>query len=359
MKLSERLAQLFSKNATHLARIAIARDHVKDADYSDEPLESGKHYFRLWLTEMFLTKEVDWFRRWYPMAHSLVVLQFGDQQIEIPHIAGPSHLKDVDEAHLERFVTLDHPMTGLMPFNGGLVEVAVALLAMKGQDYIASVGKVLGDLSKLLIAPQLSGVLNIALPVASGIEDLLGGQSGEIHLGLNQSFTGKDGGGANVLRGGYFAVVRGREADYPAAQLWVVENRLRRGPTLSESTPLEGVTYMLFRIESQTNRDDFRSLKSIADPFKEALRYLAEGDEDKATDALRRTLLLVRTSPDLTRAHRSAVASALREEFDEAKREGLGAVSPGAVSLDEIVRRRAGSVDDALARAPSLQRLFG
>jgi hypothetical protein len=357
MKLSERLTQLFSKDATHLARIAIARDHVKDATYSDEPLESGKHYFRLWLTEMFLTKEVDWFRRWYPMAHSLVILQFGDQQIEIPHIAGPSHLKDVDEAHLERFIALDHAMTGLVPFNGGLVDIAVALLAMKGQDYSASIGKVLGDLSKLLVAPQLSSVLNIALPVASGIEDLLGGQSGEIHLGLSQSFTGKDGGGANVLRGGYFAVVRGREADYPAPELWVVENRLRQGTTLANSTPLEGVTYMLFRLESQTNRDDFRSLKSIADPFKEALKYLSEGDEAKATDALRRTLLLVRMSPDLTRAHRAAVSAALREEFDEAKKEGIGAVSLG-VDIDDVVRRRAGSVDEAHP-SPSLQQLFG
>lgn len=111
-------------------------------------------------------------------------------------------------------------------------------------------------------------------------------------------------------------------------------------------------------LRTQTNRDDFRSLNNIADPFKEALRYLSEGDEDRANDALRRTLLLVRTSPDLTRAHRAAVSGALREEFDEAKKEGLGAVSISDVSLDDIVRRRAVPVNEALERMPSLEHFF-
>ncbi len=59
------------------------------------------------------------------MAHSLVVFQFGDQKIKIPYVAGPSHIANLDEAHLERVISLNDPMTTLMPFDGGVMEIAV------------------------------------------------------------------------------------------------------------------------------------------------------------------------------------------------------------------------------------------
>jgi hypothetical protein len=357
MTLFDRLTQLFSKNAQKHVYAPIPRDHVADADYSDEPLVAGKHYFRLWLKEMFLEKEVDWFRTWIPMAHSLVVFQFGNQKLEIPHVAGPTHIKDLDEGHLQNVISLNHPMTSLMPFDGGVVEVVIALVGMKGKDFAAAVTKVLGDLSKLLMQPQLSSALSIALPVATGVQDLLGGESGQIHLGVHQSFTGKAGGGAS-LRGGYIAVIRGSEAEYPPKRLWVANGGLRIGDSLAGSQPLTGVTHMLLQLEGQTERDDYRSLTSISDAFEDCLKQLSEGAEDKAKDAFRQTLFLVKTSPDLTRAHRVTVAAALREEFEQARQDGLASVRSSERSLSEIIRRRAPNAQDVQLRDESLESLF-
>jgi hypothetical protein len=355
MTLFERLTQIFTKDATKYAHVLIPRDHVENPGYPELELEAGKHYFRLWLNEMFLKKEVDWFRSWHPVAHSLVVFQFGDQKIEIPHVAGPSHIANLDEGHLENVIQLDHAMTTLMPFDGGLVEVVVALVAMKGKDFVAAVTKVLGDLSKLLMAPQLSSSLSIAMPIASGIQDLLGGESGAIHLGIHQSFTGK-GGGGGILQNGYIAVVRGDPKVYSKERLWVKGNRLHMGDSLAKAELLTGVTHMLFRLEGQTERDDWRGLKTISDSFAEALKALSESDEDKAKDAFRRTLLLVRMSPDLTRSHRSLVASALKEEFEEARKQGFGAVPMSARSLEDVVKRRA--TPGALLSDVQLETLF-
>lgn len=352
--LFERLTGILTKNGPKHVCVNIPRDHVADPQYDDEPLVAGKHYFRLWLNEMYLEKEVDWFRTWIPVAHSLVLFQFGDQKIEIPHVAGPSHIKDLDESNLQRVINLHHPMTPLMPFDGGTVEVVVALVAMKGKDFVSAVTKVLGDLSNLLMAPQLSSALSIAMPVASGMQDLLGGESGQIHLGVHTTFSGQSGGAAR-LRAGHIAVIRGIERDYPPEKLWVKDGRLRFGDSLNGSVPLTGVTHLLLQLEGQTERDDWRALKSITDSFAECLKYLAEGEVEKAKDAMGRTLLLVRMSPDLTRAHRAAAAVALREEFEEARTNGLGAIPSGVGSLDEILKRRPSNSGD---EEPSLESLF-
>jgi hypothetical protein len=357
MSLFEILTGLFTKESAKYAYYAIDREHVSGSNYSDESLQAGKHYFRLWLAEMYLKKERNWFKDWHPVVHSLIRFQFGTQTVEIPHVAGANQLKEVTLNNLEKVISLNYPMTTLMPFNGGVVEVLSALIAMEGKNYVGSVIKVLGDLSGLLVVPQLSTALSIAAPIAAGVQDLLGGKNGELHLGLHQAFTCGDGGAE--LRPGFIAVLLGDEKDYPKNELWVHENRLRRGKTLQNTNPLTGVTYMLFRIASTTERDDWRGLSNIADAFRESLKYLAEGDSDKAQLGLKRALLLVLSSPDLTRADRARVAKALKEEFDEARSSGLSATQVAKRTFEDVVARRAISPNDALLEgAPTLQGLF-
>lgn len=353
MALLDRLMDLFSKETQKYVYTPIPRDHVHDPQYIDEPLEGGKHYFRLWLSEMFLEKEVDWFRTWHPMAHSLIVFQFGQQSIEIANVAGDAKLKGISQTDLQKIIQLNYNMTALMPFNGGVVELITALVAIKGGDTIASVIKVLGDLSNMLVVPQLSSALNLALPIASGVQDLIGGADGRIHLGVHQSLTGKAGGGANVLRPGYFAVIRGNEDEYPVGKLWVKNDQLRFGNTQETSIPLSGVTYMLFRIESRTERDDWKGLKDIQEAFDQALKSLG-GAEEAIKSAFARVMVMVMTSPDLTQADRTRVARALREEFEQARGAGLGAIPVEERSVESVVRRRGVRIEDALAEPLSL-----
>ena len=156
------------------------------------------------------------------------------------------------------------------------------------------------------------------------------------------------------MRPGYIAVIRGSQREYPPERLWIANDQLRIGATQESSEPLTGVTYMLFRIEARAERDDWTGLKDISDSFKEALKYLGESDEEKAKLAFNRAAMLARMSPDLTRADRGRVALALKEEFEEARNSGLGAVPTADRALEGIIGRRAISVDEALANEPSL-----
>ena len=332
-----------------------------DVNAQPVTLEAGKHYFRLWLSEMYLKNDVEWFQKWHPAVQSLVVFQFGSQKVEIPHIAGSLSLPDFKENNLEKVLHLNYPMTTLMPFNGGVVELAAGLLAMKGQNYLSSFIKVMGDFSKLLIVPQLSAALAIAEPVANGIQTLLNGaEDGRLALGLHQSFTGAGGGGANDLKSGYVAVIAGDETKIKREKLWVAGDRLRYGDSKEGSQPLTGYTYMLFRIEGRAERDDWSALNSIAEPFNKAIEALGEAETEKADSLLRTAIVTALQSPDLTRADRTRVVKAMKDAYDQAKKEiGLGAAPPEELKLDKAMQK-AMDVNTALTEpVPTLEEMFG
>ncbi len=358
MSLLDRLKKIFSDPAQKRAFIFLPASRIENADFTDDPLESGKHYFRLWLAEMFLEKQVDWFRTWFPMAHTLVSFQFGDQTLQIPCVAGASQLEGVTDANLDKLIPLNYRLTSLMPFNGGVVEIVAALVAMKGGDAVQSVVKVLGDLSKLLVVPQLSAALGIAGPVAGGVQDLLGGGSGQMRLGVHQSFVGAGGTGENFLRPGYFAVIDGASADYAEGEFWIRNSRLCRGTNMASARPFEQKSHLLFRIEVRIEKDDWTSLKNIQDAYQEALRFWSDEEPEKAELAIKRAIVLARTSPDLTRADRNRVAKAVREEYDQAKAGGMGAVPSGNTTLEKLMAARAISVESALEEEPTLEKLM-
>jgi hypothetical protein len=283
--------------------------------------------------------------------YSLVHFQFGSQEIDISNVAGELGLANVDAAHLERAIPLNYALTSLMPFNGGLVEVRTALLALQGQDYLKRFIKVVSNFASLLAVPQLSAILSIAAPVASGIEELLGASNGQMHLGLHQTFTHK-GGGPNELRPGYFLAVLTTEMEADPTTLWVVDDRLRQGDTIAESKPFTASAYMLFRIQKETVRDDWEGLTSIMEPFGEALRALGTGESVRADTLLRVAIAAAISSPDLTQADRRRVAMVMRQRFGDARDLGLGGVAVGASFRESI---ESIPVDQALAQgAPEI-----
>ncbi len=344
MSLRKTVTGLFKRNASRYLYVPIPAERVLGGQVDTEALVAGRDYFRLWLTEMSLKSDREWFKTWHPAVHSLVRFQFGTHNVDVPNIVGEQGLMGIDSAHLDRAVSLNYPLTALMPFSGGVVEVTAALLAMQGQDYLKRFINVLSDFAKLVAIPQLSAVLAVAGPVADGIDELLGGGDGEMHLGLHQSYVHR-GGGANELRPAYYAAVLATEAQVDPATLWVSHDRLRHGPTADRSVPFEGYAYLLLRVQKETDRDDWEGLTSIMTPFGAAISALGAGHREDADSYYRAALTATVKSPDLTQADRRRVAVELLRRFEEAKDLGLRAVStwpPFATSVATM------PVDEAL-----------
>lgn len=344
MTLRDTLIGAFRRNASRYLYVPVPPDHVSGGQPDTAALVEGRDYFRLWLTEMSLKRDRDWFKTWHPAVQSLVRFQFGTDVAEVPNIVGEQWLKNVDSAHLDRAIMLNYPLTSLMPFNGGVVELTAALLAMQGQDFVKRFIGVMTNFAALVAVPQLSAALALAGPVASGIEELFGSSDGEMHLGLHQAFT-HQGGGGSELRPGYLVAALATEAELDQDTLWVVNDRLRQGPSAAQSTLLTGYAFLLLRIQKETVRDDWEGLTAIMTPFNTAIASLGEGETERADAYYRTAIAAAISSSDLTQADRRRVAEVLKQRFAEAKDLGLGAAPAWSALADDIA---AIPVDEAL-----------
>ncbi|HET9897052.1 MAG TPA: hypothetical protein VFQ44_19125 [Streptosporangiaceae bacterium] len=345
MPLREIVTGLFVKDADRFIYAPIPPGQVVGGQADTGALVAGRDYFRIWLSEMSLRRDRAWFTTWHPAVHSLVSFQFGQQIIDLPNIAGQQRLDGVDPAHLNRSIQLNYKLTPLMPFSGGVVELDIALLAMKGEDYLKRFIGVLNNFAGLLAVPQLSAVLSVAAPVATGITELLGSTNGEMHLGLHQSYVQKDS-GQNELKPGYYAAVLATEKQVPPASLCVVNDRLRRGSVKGKNVPFDGYAYLLLRIQKETKRDDWEGLTSIMQPFGAAIAALGDGRPDVARTCYGTAIAEVIKSPDLTQADRQRVSRTLFKRFESARELGLGATATWPSFAKQIAEI---PVDEALA----------
>jgi hypothetical protein len=261
------------------------------------------------LVEMYLKKRVEWFQTWYPAVHSVVRFDFGTKRIEVPFIADAARLA-ISASGAEDIVARNFMLTPAVPFNGGTVDLDAGLVAIRGENYLADFVKILGNFAGVLAVPQLSAVLTVAQPLASGIQDLFGSVGQHLHLGLHESFSADD------LIPGYFGVLRASERDFDPGQLRVEREQLRYGPTRNESDPFQKCDYMLFRLETFEERDDWESLTDIYEPFQNARRALVDLEDDKARFYLRTAMVKALEAPELTTADRRRVVATLKERFE-------------------------------------------
>jgi hypothetical protein len=243
---------------------------------------------------------------------------------------------------LAEAVRLNYRLTELMPFNGGVVEIETALLALRGADYLGTAIRILQQFSGL-VSPPLGQAIALAENVASGTRDLLSATDGNVHLGFHQEFVAGGAGGA-VLRPGYIAVILAEPGQVNANELSVRDGQLLYQPAPNAAVDhLSGYDYMLLRIEGRKERDDWR-LKTIQDPLDMATDALCEEPPDEVKAAAYRTVALAATwrSPDLAKKDRRRVVQAIKAELAEVAEEGPKAVDvTGVRGLREIVLARA------------------
>jgi hypothetical protein len=324
----------WTENATHNIYAPIPKEQT-DETYDDAPLEPGGSYFRLWLSEMFLTKRVAWGKEWFPAVHGAVRLQFGGLSASFSRVAQPP------QDQLGEGVRLDYRLTELLPYNGGVVEIETALLGLKGADYLGAAIGVLQQFSNL-ISPPLGQTISLAQTLVTGTRDLLSATQGSVHLGFHQELVSAGGGGA-VLRPGYLAVILAEPGEISPDRLSVRGSRLlyRQAPG-QEPGNLTGYDYMLLRVEGRKERDDWR-LRDIQDPLSTAGQALLESPPNKVKADAYRTVALAAAwqSPDLAQLDRRRVVQAIKAELAELADEPAGAAGGAERTLGQIVSARA------------------
>jgi hypothetical protein len=330
MGLWDRIRGWADSNAQRITRCFIADDGGDVRPHAD--------YMRLWLTDMFLAKDRQWFRSHFPAVTASVRLgyaQQGEQEFTRliqppPAVRGPGAFSNF-------------ALTPLLPYRGGQVEVQGGLSALQGDSSLTAALELLHDLSSL-VAPPLAQALGIARKVADGVGTLLDANQGPVLLGTHQGY-GSAGGGGETLRSGHLVCIGAPAGTFARAQLEVAGDGLR-----VDGRPLEGYDSFVLRVERREHRDDWL-LPTMDDLLRRAMEALRANDR-AAYGAFRRALIAdAYLSPDLTRADRKLAAVALAEQLDDAEA-GLGLADGPAPTMAEVVQR--GPSAAAVERRPDV-----
>ncbi|MFJ7212854.1 hypothetical protein [Amycolatopsis sp. NPDC098790] len=300
--LGERVKGWVSANAEH----AVVRFFP---DPGGAPLEGGEGYLRLWLVEGFLGKQKKWATKYFPALHGGVVLNFlGSEDTSFTKFTKQGASLAAPGAFL------NYPMTSLIPFAGGTVEVEAELYQVTAGSPLDTAVTIAGGLASL-IGPPLSVAATVAEKVSTGINAVLDAQKERPVLAVHQALSSA-GGGGELLRPGYLAVVN----DLPAAaraSLHMEDGRLH-----GADGQLTGCDFLLLRIECQEERDDWRF------PKLEQLRRSAidayHSERFEEFEKLKKLAIAeVFNSADFTESDAFRVAAYLRASFEKVTEFGV------------------------------------
>ncbi len=334
MGLWEFLGGISHRPTTGLTSFRIKDENVDVAERAGVRIQGDQHYLQIWLREMCLRDDRVWFTNRAPLVHSVAVLKFGDQSVELSSVAGKSTLQ-MQNSSLNRSAQLNFELTGRVPFRGGSVQFDCGLNSIQLSNIIEKFTNVVSEFAAKLAQPQVSAAVSVAGSIANGVQSLLGAGESEPKLYYRNTFTDEAGG--EPLRSGFFLLSEKAHGSLSPDQAWVKGGRLHFGSTLASAQPADPHDYLLIEIAALEQRDDVAQFSQIAQPFQEALSAKLVGDMERAQQSLIQARIAAFRHPDLTGADKRRVIAAMNKEFSEFT--GAFELSAPAIALRAALRR--------------------
>jgi hypothetical protein len=343
----ENLWDLFKKVAEE-KRQQYTYLHIPFANPEMDPLEVYGSYFRITLSQMFLTQARKWFINLYPAAHASVRMQYANYDaIELMYITPVPEQKDLSQG-----IPLNFSVTNLIPWNGGTLEIAAGLISLQGPDRLKGALDVLGTFSSLVAAP-VSQAITVAGKIATSAQQFMVGNSGAVEFTFHQTYTDISTG--NLLRPGYYAAVLGTEAELKGKRFTVESDQLQ-----ANGKDFTDFSYLLFRIDGVKERADWR-MKNIQNNINKARDSYRRRDVPSGDGFLNAALVEVDDSQELSYADKNRIEALIRNELEPLRKIGLGAAGSDdprkSYELDDL-RKNAISWEKAMEMGPKT-RPFG
>jgi hypothetical protein len=315
-------------------------------------LVTEQDYFRVWLCEISLGTRSTLTADWLPAAHARVaVTRPGWPPLEYSKVLRP------EPKYLAQGVQLNYPLTDLIPFNEGAVEIEAALVAWQQANAIGAAVDLLQTVSAVPIPPA-AAALAIATQVTTATRDLVQKGKGAVHLDLHQSFTASGNeAGRNLeprkaLRPAYLAVLLADESQVSPETLRVVDSRLHQVSDDGQVRHLLGWDFLLLRVEGRATLDNFW-LPEMEELLDKAIAALEAGSPTVAANYRSAAIAAAWRSPLLTWADRDRIIDAIKARFDHVALRGLGAVpTPEPESLTALVMQYGPRIGEIRARGP-------
>ena len=320
MSLLNKFKSLMQPHSNSFSAFSIPSGNVLRVAYDDSPAKAGKAYFQLTAVELKVNQDSILWQR-YPVLHSVVGFNYGNQHqpIEITRVTSLDGLRKSVGVSFEagKVAQLNFALTGLVPYNGDEVEIAVGLLAMKEKDKVAAAIELATSVSSALAVPQFSTILSIARPLTDSLGELLSLGDTEFRLGYHNTFTEQGNLRPNPLRSQYIAIVAAEGLSRDGIGYFVENDHLVYIQGTNPPTRWEiDKDYILLRLDIQTERS-WQNLPEISALYKQALKYGFEDNKEMAVQQLRAAMFRIQDLADIAWGDWSRIGADLYSTYKQ------------------------------------------
>ena len=185
----------------------------------------------------------------------------------------------------------------------------------------------------------LSTYVKVAGVLLDGVETLFDLGGTESLMGIRREFDPDAG---RALEPSFFVLIDKPESQVDVNQLWVRENQLVYGLSLSEAKPFREADYVLYSIVQTSERQD-ETMLPFYPLYEQVKQWASRSDESSWQQAKANMATLYQTlvlSPDLTPMHARKLINTYVAEMRQLHSEAIGLGSLGAGQFD------AGSLED-------------
>ncbi len=285
-----------------------------EENYQRKPIVPGNDYFEVRIPETFLRFERAYWKRYAPI--TVIMLRFlHDGKIrELPFTISsqtllasfPNDAKNWTEFYNTRVF---RPF----PYEGGDVELAIALYAVETQNKAKEMFSLLDSLLSLFQAPLASQALQTADTITHLIEKFIGLSMVSRKLSYYQAFQeGSD--LPNSFRDQYLIRINADENKITKDKLWVRDGRLHTKLPSGKFQRASEWDYCLTRIHA-SEKTQYTQLP-FWKTWKSVRRYITNGNQNMAHNVYAELIRQVTLCTDLTERDRRNLPFLIKAKYE-------------------------------------------
>lgn len=346
-------------NATSAAPIwsvRLGRDGITDDDLrarSDIDILPGVHYLQLAARRLNLRTDELFGTERFPVLHSQVIVDTtGGARIAFPAVAGRDSVGDLDIAASGRNAGASYPLTPVLPYHAGTLEMVAGVVSMKGDDAVARLSRVVNRVTGMIppavgVATGVQTVLGLANTALECVDDLFGLPDSKIVLGMHDLFAMSIG---KRLRTGLFAVLNprpfsgsgGTQLTDPQLLRFDYEE-LKYASGDGGAVALRDLDWFVLEL-SAWRHQPYTAFPELVKAYNDAVDALTTSAA-AAKAKYNLAITLAAMSSQIVRSDREAVFSELRQDF------GKAAAAMGVDLEPALTTRGAAEGDDGVLAA--------
>ncbi|MFL6311976.1 MAG: hypothetical protein ACJ71W_07700 [Terriglobales bacterium] len=301
------LQKLLRTSAADWTYESIDSKHV--ADGLDHVLIKPRtSYISIFLHSMRIVDVRKGWNKFYPAVHSYISIPHqGGEAAEFQVVTSPSKMLELDAAHVDRVIAVNHRLLGPAPYRGGDLKIEIGLFSVKSSDLAKPFLSVLETMATTAGVSFVTVAKPFVDPIKMGLELLTGSHDLTLEIGLATTL--------NKPETGYFFVMRAARGTLDVSDLRVAKD----GRLVDRSNqPVSNYPYLVFRVEASDARDDWFLIPDIAAIHSELQKSVRAGKGTATEQLLAEFKRVVLTSPDLLPNDAQRLANEITAEVEKA-----------------------------------------